>query len=92
MDDILPKSISRKNSVNPPTGCSTICVNEADCVRTFSDISLYIVKNCALIISDLFLIYRKFWPTPKMLYVKYLIISILYRLILLMRNLRANIA
>lgn len=32
MDDITPNVVNRKNTINQPIGCSTICVNESDCV------------------------------------------------------------
>lgn len=32
MDDIMPIAAEQKNSINEPVGCSTICVNQPNCV------------------------------------------------------------
>lgn len=31
MDEILPRSLQQRNSVDQPIGCTTICVNQPDC-------------------------------------------------------------
>lgn len=32
MDDITPNAVQRRNAVDQPIGCSSICVNQLDCV------------------------------------------------------------
>lgn len=38
MDEILPVAVEGKNSINQPIGCSTVCVNEPDCVSSLNDL------------------------------------------------------
>lgn len=32
MDNITPNATNQQNGLNPPIGCSSICVNQPDCV------------------------------------------------------------
>lgn len=36
MDDITPNATNQQNGINQPIGCSTICVNNKDCVSEYS--------------------------------------------------------
>lgn len=47
MDDILPIAADKQNALpqRQPTGCSTICVNENDCVSVVIAFCLEISSN-----------------------------------------------
>lgn len=47
MDDITPVAVKNQNAVDQPVGCSTLCVNQPDCVSSkwCSESLLLLVSN-----------------------------------------------
>lgn len=42
MDDITPNATNQRNGVDQPIGCSTICVNNQDCVGVILLLKLHL--------------------------------------------------
>lgn len=52
MDEITPKSIQNRNSINQPIGCSSICINEGNCeILAHTEDALSEVLNHFYIVS-----------------------------------------
>lgn len=87
MDDITPNATNNQNAVNQPVGCSTICVNQPDCVR----LKFYSWVLAVIFLTQNASFRRKFWHTLKMHLKKFWITFTLFLLTLLNRRHKGNI-